>query len=110
MKYSIKRCWILVTINHLKVLKEKANDCVAVVIKDIKELNGVSAHINTAMSKERKASTEKDYAELGYEVPVTDSVKKTPNWVNLVQLDGPLDDSLASKLAYKVREAKSHIL
>lgn len=54
------------------------------------------------MPVSRKPSTEKDYADLGYEVPVTDSIKKTPNWVNLAQLDGPLDDSLVNKLVYKV--------
>ena len=54
------------------------------------------------MPKSRALSTDKEYADIGYEVPVTDSVKKTPNWVNLAQLDGPLDDSLANNLVYKV--------
>ena len=42
------------------------------------------------MPKSRALSTDKEYADIGYEVPVTDSVKKTPNWVNLAQLDGHL--------------------
>lgn len=50
----------------------------------------------------RESSTEKDYAELGYEVPNTGSTKKVPNWVKLVQLDGPLEDSLVNNLVYKV--------
>lgn len=62
------------------------------------------------MPASRKTSAEKDYADLGYEVPVTDSTKKTPNWVNLAQLDGPLDDSLVNNLVYKVSDSEPKVV
>lgn len=54
------------------------------------------------MAKTRERSIDKDMLDLGTEYHDGGIIEKKPNWVNLAQLDGPTDDSLANRLLYKV--------
>lgn len=53
------------------------------------------------MSKAQESSTDKNAIDLGSDFS-GGIMDKKPNWVNLTNLDGPMDDSLANRLLYKV--------
>lgn len=57
------------------------------------------------MFKHRESSTDKDVhaKDIGYGFPDTLPTDRKRKWVNLAQLDGPLDDALMDGIGFKVR-------
>ena len=53
------------------------------------------------MSKTNETK-EKDVVALNEKLNSMATMKSPPNWVNLAQLDGPLEDSLLNRFLYKV--------
>ena len=53
------------------------------------------------MSKVQETTAQPD--DLGLVDPFDTDIPKKPNWVDLAQLNAPIDDNLVNNLLYKVR-------